>query len=97
MNHLCQYKTYTIGPLLPSVGVSGVGEEAPLDGEAALRSISPSSAPIFVEFRGNSWYTMSGNIHSLAQCVHLEKFLILSAAKTLTLGSAQLFPSQVDK
>ena len=48
MNHLCQYKTYTIGPLLPSAGVSEVGEESPLDGEAALRSMSPSSAPILL-------------------------------------------------
>ena len=48
MNHLCQYKTYTIGPLLPSAGVSEAGEESPLDGEAALRSMSPSSAPILL-------------------------------------------------
>ena len=48
MNHLCQYKTYTIGPPPPSdkVSMSGVGDEAPVDAGAAVRSIPRSSAPI---------------------------------------------------
>ena len=41
INHLCQYKTYTIGPL--SGEVSGVGDEAPVE---AVRLVSCSSALI---------------------------------------------------
>ena len=95
MNHLCQYKTYTIGPLLPSVGVSGDGEESPLDGETGLRSMSLSSAPILLGGIVGVCLSDFGNPHSLGQSVHLEKFLIYyNAAKTLTPGNALL---QVDK
>ena len=67
MNHLCQYKTYTIGPLLPSAGVSEVGEESPLDGEATLRSMSLSSAPIVL--RGIVGVCLAILTHSVRACI----------------------------